>query len=167
MSEDANIIEKPSRDDIVSLVKAEFGGKVEFIESTKKNIKAINEGRRLFMKADREVLHDLAKYLHDKLNFEQASSVAGVDWVDHMQVVYHLTNYCTSMVVEVTVDIPNDDLHIASVSDIWEGANWHERETYELFGIVFDGHPKLERLLTPKSYEFFPFRKSYKLRGQE
>jgi NADH-quinone oxidoreductase subunit C len=105
--------------------------------------------------------------VHDILNFEQASSVAGVDWVDHMQVVYHLSNYFNGVMIEIDVNVPNEDPHIDSVALIWEGADWHERETYELFGIIFDGHPKLERLLTPQNYEFFPFRKSYKLRGQE
>ena len=119
------------------------------------------------MDADRDVILDLAYFLRDKLNFEQASMVTGVDWVDHMQVIYHITNYFNSITVEIVVNIPADDLHVASVAPVWGGANWHERETYELFGIIFDGHPKLERLLTPKSYEFFPFRKSYKLRGSQ
>ncbi|MCL2890909.1 MAG: NADH-quinone oxidoreductase subunit C, partial [Methanomassiliicoccaceae archaeon] len=88
-------------------------------------------------------------------------------WVDHMQVVYHLSNYYNGVMIEINVDVPNDDPHIDSVALIWEGADWHERETYELFGIIFDGHPKLERLLTPQNYEFFPFKKSYKLRGQQ
>ena len=91
----------------------------------------------------------------------------GVDYIDHLSTIYILTNYYTGVAIELTADIPVDDLHIDSVTPIWEGANWHERETWELFGIVFDNHPKLERLLTPKTYEFFPFRKSYKLRGSE
>ena len=161
------LIEKPSYDDVISLIKGKFGDKVAFTESTKKNIKSINEKRRIFMTADRAIIQDLAYFLRDKLNFEHCSAIAGVDWVDHMQTVYFITNYFSSITIEIKVDIPNDDLHVPSVAPVWQGANWHERETYELFGIIFDGHPKLERLLTPKSYEFYPFRKSYKLRGQE
>ena len=161
------LIEKPSYDDVISLIKGKFGDKVAFTESTKKNIKSINEKRRIFMTADREIIQDLCYFLRDKLNFEHCSAIAGVDWVDHMQTVYFITNYFSSITIEIKVDIPNDDLHVPSVAPVWQGANWHERETYELFGIIFDGHPKLERLLTPKSYEFYPFRKSYKLRGQE
>lgn len=123
--------------------------------------------RRLSLKAERSIILDLCQFLHDSLDFEHASSVCGVDWETHMQVVYHLSSYETGMIVEIMVDVPNDDLRIDSVANIWEGANWHERETWELFGIVFDGHPDLRRLLTPDFYEFFPFRKSYKLRGQE
>lgn len=164
---DESKITAPSYEDITSLLSSKFGEKVRFRESTKKNVKAINEKRRIYLSADREIVLDLAYFLRDKLNFEQATMVTGVDWVDHMQVVYHITNYFNSITVEIAVDVPVDDLHVPSVAPVWGGANWHERETYELFGIIFDGHPKLERLLTPKSYEFYPFRKSYKLRGSQ
>lgn len=109
----------------------------------------------------------MCTYIHDNLTFEHCSTVIGVDYVDHLTVVYHLTNYYNGVMIELSADLPAEDPHVDSVALIWEGANWHERETWELFGIVFDGHPRLERLLTPETYEFFPFRKSYKLRGQE
>ena len=156
MTED--MIEAPSVDEIVSSLGKSFGDKV--------TVKRTGV-RRVYLSCERENIHELCKYVHDVLNFEQASSVCGVDWVDHLQTVYHLSNYFTGIMIEITVDIPNDDPHVDSVALIWEGADWHERETYELFGIIFDGHPKLERLLTPQNYEFFPFRKSYKLRGQQ
>jgi len=161
------MIEKPTYEEINSMISGKFGDKVVFRTSTKKNVKAINEHRRVFLSTDRDTIFDLCKFIHDVLNFEQATSVCAVDYIDHLQIVYHLTNYMNGIVIEITVDIPADDLHIPSVALIWEGANWHERETYELFGVIFDGHPKLERLLTPTSYEFYPFRKSYKLRGSE
>lgn len=125
------------------------------------------ETRRVYATADRASIHDICLFLRDELNFEHCANVLGVDMKDRMQVVYHIDNYTNykGEIVQITVDVPNDDLHVQTVSDIWGGANWNERETWELFGIVFDGHPKLERLLTPDTYEFFPFRKSYKLRG--
>lgn len=153
-----NFIEAPTAEQIKAAVEREFSFTV-----TVKGEKV----RRMYLSCDRRSIHGLCMMLRDELNFEQASSVCGVDYVDRMQVVYHLSNYFTGMIVEITVDVPNDDPHVDSVALIWEGADWHERETYELFGIIFDGHPKLERLLTPQDYEFFPFRKSYKLRGQE
>ncbi|MCQ2055999.1 MAG: NADH-quinone oxidoreductase subunit C [archaeon] len=159
------LIQGPSFEEVNEKIRSEFGDKVTFKVPTKKNIRAINEKRRVFISTDRETIFELCKYIHDTLNFEQATSVCAVDYVDHIQIVYHLTNYFTGIMIEISVNIPNEDLHIPSVSSIWEGANWHERETYELFGVIFDGHPKLERLLTSKDYEFYPFRKSYKLRG--
>jgi len=154
----STFMEAPSVEEIAVAVKRDFADKV----TVKKT-----GVRRVYMSCERDMIRLLCRYMHDALNFEHASSVCGVDWVDHMQVVYHLSNYFNGVMAEITVDVPNDDPHIDSVALIWEGADWHERETYELFGIIFDGHPKLERLLTPQNYEFFPFRKSYKLRGQE
>ncbi len=162
-----DFIEAPTYDGVVAMISGTFGDRVTFKTSTKKNVKAINEQRRIYMSTDRDTIYELATCLHDVLNFEQATSVCAVDYIDHIQIVYHITNYFTGIMVEITVDIPDGDLHIPSVATIWEGANWHERETYELFGVIFDGHPKLQRLLTPTSYEFHPFRKSYKLRGSE
>jgi len=148
----------PSGEEIMALLHGRYPDKVVF------NKAAV---RRLSVHADRSVILDLCTFLRDSLGFEHASSLCGVDWEEHMQVVYHISNYWTGMILEILVDIPNDDLRIDSVAGVWEGANWHERETWELFGIVFEGHPNLKRLLTPDYYEFFPFRKSYKLRGQE
>lgn len=166
MAADA-MIEAPSYNDIKALVTTKFPGKVSLKEITKKNSQADNEKRRIYFKADKEIILELCTYLRDKLNFEHASSITAVDWVDHMEVVYHLSNYFNGMLLEISVDVPLDDLAVDSVANVWGGANWHEREAYELFGIVFIGHPKLERLLTPATYEYYPFRKSYKLRGQE
>ena len=164
---DEEFFEAPTFEEVNSKIQAKFGGKVTFKTSTKKNVKAINEKRRIFMSTDRETIFDLCTYLHDVLNFEQCTTVCAVEYIDYVQIVYFITNYFTGIMVEITVDIPNDDLHIPSVALIWEGANWHERETYELFGVIFDGHPKLKRLLTPQDYEFYPDRKSDKLRGAE
>ncbi|MDR2866056.1 MAG: NADH-quinone oxidoreductase subunit C [Methanomassiliicoccaceae archaeon] len=152
------LIEAPTAEEIAAGVETEFS------YTTVLKRTAV---RRMYFSCDRRSIRALCQYLKDAFNFEHITSLCGVDWTDRLQVVYHLSNYCTGMVIEITVDIPNDDPRIDSVALIWEGANWHERETYELFGIVFEGHPKLERLLTPQNYEFFPFRKSYKLRGQE
>ncbi|MCL2143519.1 MAG: NADH-quinone oxidoreductase subunit C [Methanomassiliicoccaceae archaeon] len=153
-----DMIEAPSADDIISSLEKKFRDNVTVRKTA---------ARRVYLTCGRETIRELCVHLHDVLNFEHASSLCGVDWKDHMQVVYHLSNYANGMMIEITVDVPNDDPHIDSVALIWEGADWHERETYELFGIIFDGHPRLERLLTPQNYEFFPFRKSYKLRGQQ
>ncbi len=153
----AEVLQKPTVEEIVSKLNSDC----PCVNVTR------TETRRVYATAPRENSFQVCKYIHDNLTFEHCSTVIGVDYVDHMTVVYHLTNYYTGVMIELSVDIPADDLHIESVTPIWEGANWHERETWELFGIVFDNHPKLQRLLTPDTYEFFPFRKSYKLRGSE
>ncbi len=151
------VYQKPSEDEIKALLTEKFPD----VEVTG------TEARRVYAKLPREQLKEVCTYIHDNLSFEHCTTVMGVDYVDHLSTVYLLTNYWNGVMIELTTDIPCDDLHIESVTPIWEGANWHERETWELFGIVFDNHPRLERLLTPDTYEFHPFRKSYKLRGQE
>ena len=153
----ADVLQKPTVEEIVSKLNSDC----PCVNVTR------TETRRVYATVPRENSFQVCKYIHDNLTFEHCSTVIGVDYVDHLTVVYHLTNYYTGVMIELSVDIPVDDPHIESVTPIWEGANWHERETWELFGIVFDNHPKLKRLLTPDTYEFFPFRKSYKLRGSE
>ena len=152
------VYQAPSVQEIAGLLKGKFPGKAEVTRTGE---------RRVYAKVDREAIHDVCAYIHDNLTFEHATSIMGNDMIDRMEVIYHLSNYYTGVIIELTTELPADDLHVRSVADIWVGGNWHERETYELFGIVFDGHPKLQRLLTPDTYEFYPFRKSYKLRGQE
>jgi len=152
------VYQKPSVQEISDLLKKKFPEKIEIVRT---------ETRRVYAKADKGSIYEICAYIHDNLTFEHATSVMGNDMKCHMEVIYHLSNYYNGVMIELAVDIPADDLRIRSVADIWVGANWHERETYELFGIIFDGHPKLERLLTPDTYQFYPFRKSYKLRGQE
>jgi len=153
----AEVYQSPSIDEATSALTSQFPD-VKIVSTAERRIK---------MTCPREISHDVCQFIHDNLTFEHCSVVTGVDYVDHMTVVYLLSNYYNGLMIDMDVDVPVDDLHIASVSDIWGGANWHERETWELFGIVFDNHPRLERLLTPKTYEFFPFRKSYKMRSQE
>jgi len=153
----ADVIQAPTVDQVSEVLKAQFPDV---------NIVCIEE-RRVKATCPREISHDVCQFIHDNLTFEHCSVVTGVDYEDHMTVAYLIANYYNGLMINLDVDVPNDDPHIASVSDIWGGANWHERETWELFGIVFDNHPRLERLLTPDTYEFFPFRKSYKLRSQE
>ena len=151
------VYQKPSEEEVKTLLTEKF----PFIEVTG------TEPRRVYAKLPKENVLEVCKYIQHNLTFEHCSTIIGVDYVDHMTVVYHLSNYWNGLMIELSADLPLDDLHVESVSGVWEGANWHERETWELFGIVFDNHPRLERLLTPKTYEFFPFRKSYKLRGSE
>lgn len=151
------VYQKPTEEEVKTLLMEKFP-----------EVKAEVDGpRRVKATAPREKVFEVCMYIRDNLSFEHCSVVTGVDYIDHMTVVYLIANYWNGLMIDLDVDVPNDDPHIDTVSCIWEGANWHERETWELFGIVFDGHPKLERLLTPETYEFHPFRKSYKLRGQE
>jgi len=119
----------------------------------------------------REHLPAIAKVLRDDggLRFELLSSVSGVDYgVDvpqRLHSVYHFTSmtYRRRIRLEVSVDV--DDAHVPSVVEVYPTADWQERETWDMFGIVYDGHPALTRILMPDDWDGHPQRKDYPLGG--
>ncbi len=90
--------------------------------------------------------------------FDMLLMVTGVDYVDHLEVVYHLlsTKDGKRLVVKTKTNEEVD-----SVTSIWPGANWHERETYDLVGVKFKNHPNLKRILLPEGWVGHPLRKNY------
>jgi NADH-quinone oxidoreductase subunit C len=119
----------------------------------------------------REAIVDVCRVLRDDegLRFELCSSVSGVDYgVDvpqRLHVAYHLTSmtYRRRIRLEVALDV--DDPHVPSIVEVYPTADWQEREAYDMFGIVFDGHPALTRILMPDDWDGFPQRKDYPLGG--
>ncbi|GLY41111.1 NADH-quinone oxidoreductase subunit C [Amycolatopsis sp. NBRC 101858] len=119
----------------------------------------------------REHLVAIAKVLRDDggLRFELLSSVSGVDYgVDvpqRLHSVYHFTSltYRRRIRLEVTLDI--EDAHVPSLVGLYPTADWQERETWDMFGIVYDGHPALTRILMPDDWDGHPQRKDYPLGG--
>jgi NADH-quinone oxidoreductase subunit C len=119
----------------------------------------------------RDHLVDIARVLRDDtgLRFELLSSVSGVDYgVDvpqRLHSVYHFTSmtYRRRIRLEVTVDV--EDPHVPSLVGLYPTADWQEREAYDMFGIVYDGHPALTRILMPDDWDGFPQRKDYPLGG--
>ncbi len=80
-----------------------------------------------------------------------------------MQVFVRLTNSKTHMGVTVKADVPDSDPRVESIVSVYAGANWHERETHEMFGIGFDGHPDLRNMYLPTDFEGYPLRKDFPL----
>ena len=98
--------------------------------------------------------------------FDHLSSVVGVDYPENFEVVYHVWSYSLRELISLKVPIPKDDPKVKSVTSIWRGANWHERETAEMFGIIFEGHPDPRKLLLPDDFEGYPLRKDFKLEAK-
>ena len=119
----------------------------------------------------REALAAVAKHLRDddKLRFEFCSSVSGVHFPHEtgreLHVVYHLLSMSYRRRIRLEVTTPDDDRHLPSVTPVYPTADWHERETWDFFGIVFDGHPALTRILMPDDWIGHPQRKDYPLGG--
>jgi len=80
-------------------------------------------------------------------------------------VVYHPLSLEYYHRVRIKASVPEDDLHIASVVSVWPTADWHEREVFDMFGIVFDGHPNLSRILMPDDWQGHPLRKDFPIGG--
>jgi NADH-quinone oxidoreductase subunit C len=98
------------------------------------------------------------------LAFVFLSDVTAVDWWPadpRFEVVYHLVSFVHNARVRIKVRLPGEDPHLADISSLFPVANWQEREVYDLFGIYFDGHPDLRRLLMPEDWDGHPLRKDY------
>lgn len=119
--------------------------------------------RRIVLSTDRSIILEMCQTLKEGYEFEHCSCVSGVDMKTFFQVVYHISSYANKMVIQITVDVPRDAPEVDSITPLYGGANWHEREAYDMFGLVFKGHPKMERILLPQDYQFFPLRKDYEV----
>ena len=108
----------------------------------------------------------------DALRFELCSSVSGTDYLDsggpageRLHVVYHLTSMTYRRRIRLEVAVTTEDPHVPSVTRTYPTADWHERETWDMYGVVFDGHPALTRILMPDDWDGHPQRKDYPLGG--
>jgi NADH-quinone oxidoreductase subunit C len=97
----------------------------------------------------------------DSLAFDYLQNLSGVDYETHMEVVYHLYSFRHRHSLCVRVKTERDEARVDSVTSVWLGADWNEREVYDLLGIRFDGHPYLKRIFLPEHWEGHPLRKDY------
>ena len=91
----------------------------------------------------------------------------GVEEEPRFEVNYHLFSTINYQRLRLKVLLNEQDVHVSTVTGVWRTANWHERETYDLVGIVFDGHPDLRRILLPEDWQGHALRKDFPLRGYE
>ena len=131
------------------------------------------DNKRVLVPADKAgaVLFDLMKCLKDECGFDFLADVAGIDYLnypdatDRYAVVYALTNLATGERVFVKAFANDPDPELPSVVELWKGADWMEREVYDMYGVRFTGHPDLRRILMPSEFTAYPLRKDYPLRG--
>jgi NADH-quinone oxidoreductase subunit C len=110
---------------------------------------------------DRSQVEAVARMLKEELEYHFPACASGVDRLDQFEVVYHLQSLATGRLVGLKVAVPKEDPHTPSLTGVWRGVDWHEREVFDLFGILFDGHPDLRRILLPDDWEGHPLRKDY------
>jgi NADH/F420H2 dehydrogenase subunit C len=104
---------------------------------------------------------DIGRFLRNTLGFEMLTSVSGVDMIEHLEAVYHFRSISHNWLLQMRVKTPVNDAQISSLVSLYPSANWLERETYDLFGIRFAGHPDLRRILLDDEFEGYPLLKSF------
>ena len=118
----------------------------------------------------KEKLIDICNFLRDDLDliFDMCKDVVGVDYNRpeyRFEVVYNLYSLKNNFRFLLKTKLEETNLRIPSVVGIWQGANWPEREVFDFYGIIFDGHPDLRRIYMPEDFEYYPLRKEFPLMG--
>lgn len=154
----------PVEKSIVDKVKSKFGDKVNLAYAKSKRI-------RFDVKSEDAI--EFARFLNDDVKFDHPISVSGVDYPKEntIEVVYHFCS-CTvreyaPIVVAVAFRLPRDNPKMPTLIPIYRGVEYHERETFEMLGVIFEGHPKLEKLLLPEDWaDIPPLRKDFSIKGR-
>lgn len=159
------INELPEREKNISdLLKKKFTNDLFVLTEAKKRIK---------VKVNQSVLLETARYIIDVLGFDHVVSVSGVDYPNEneMEVVYHVSAYerqdLRDMVIALSYRITRENPQTVSLIELFPNVEYAERETYEMFGIIFSGHPNLSRFILPEDWDNIPpLRKDYKNPGR-
>ncbi len=120
----------------------------------------------LYIAPDRIV--EVCEYLRDEHSFNRASSVTALDWYPReprFEVVYLLHSVKDAQRLRLKVRLPGEAPEVDSVTGVWPGANWYEREVFDLFGVMFRNHPDLRRIMMPEDWQGHPLRKDFPIHG--
>lgn len=145
-----------------SVLRADFGHLIEEIREAAGEVTVI---------VRREGLIELLAFLRDdtRFSFNYLSDLSGVDLGEfaspRFAVAYHLYSLDHNHRLRIKVLLEEDDAVVPTAVGVWSAANWQEREVYDMFGVHFDGHPDLRRILMPADYEGHPLRKDFPIKG--
>ncbi len=109
-------------------------------------------------------IFDISLFLRDNndLQFDYLTLLSGVDEKDTITVVYHIYSTTKKHWIVLKTSVSKENCKMPTVERVWRSADWHERETYDMYGVVFEGHHNLIRILLPYDWEGYPLRKDYK-----
>ena len=117
---------------------------------------------------DKDAIAEVCLFLRDEVGFDYMSDMATVDRFtedDRYEVVYNLCALEARKRIRLKVRVDESDLSVPTVTDVWPGAGWHEREAWDMMGIRFAGHPDLRRIYMPEDFEYHPLRKEFPTLG--
>ena len=148
-----------SNQELLAKITAKFGGSV--------NIAGEPYGL-LTIETNRENIIEILAFLKNDavLQFIYLTDITGIHYPESenpIGVIYHLHSLVNNIRIRIKVFLPFDDYTIPTATSLWNGANWMERETYDYFGVIFDGHPDLRRILNVDDMTAFPMRKEFPL----
>ncbi len=150
---------------IAKIIEEKFAGHV---------LGTANYAGQVAVSVKRDMIREICLFLRDEpsLKMDHLADLTAVDYSKYpgdsgprFEVVYNMISTVHHHRIRLKVRVPEDDPRIATVSSVWHTADWHERETYDLMGVLFDGHPDLRRILLPEDWEGHPLRKEYPLKG--
>jgi NADH-quinone oxidoreductase subunit C len=144
-------------------LRAEFGAEGFATSEFRDNKRVVVAPAKLFQ---------VLAFLKEACGFDMLAELTAVDYLrypearDRFGVIYCLVNTQTGTRLYVKTLLNEPDLALPSACSLWKGADWLEREVYDMYGIVFEGHPDLRRILMPEEFTAYPLRKDYPLRGR-
>ena len=128
------------------------------------------DNRRVLVPAER--VYSMLEFLKEQCGFDMLAELGGADYLhypdarDRYGVWYALLNTATGQRFYVKTFVNDPEPRVPSMYYVWRGSDWMEREVYDMYGIVFEGHPDLRRILMPDEFTAFPLRKDYPMRGR-
>ncbi|MBS3946038.1 MAG: NADH-quinone oxidoreductase subunit C [Melioribacter sp.] len=149
------------KETIVEKLKKNFGDTVQDVTDFRNELSITIASNKIV---------DVAKFLKEdpELEFVMCKDVTAIDWAtrkNRFTVVYHVYSFKNNYFLRLKSNIVEETPVIDSVTSIWPSANWYERETFDMYGIVFNNHPDLRRMYMPEGFQYHPLRKDFPVLG--
>jgi NADH-quinone oxidoreductase subunit C len=154
------VLQTPLNNELVSRFRAKFGAVI---------LEAMEDRKQAILTVERARLAEIALYTRDEEKFEMLSDLTAVDWPKRekrFDVVLNLYSFAKNERLRLKAHAADGE-EVPSVVGVWVAANWMEREVFDMFGIVFTGHPNLKRILLPDEWQGYPLRKDYDILQQD
>lgn len=144
-----------SAEEIKEKLKAQFGDSILELQDQPNEV--------LVVRVDLSKLEEVATFIKHDLGFIHPNTLIGTDYLDEnrIEVSWYVERIDAPLILSLTVDVDRENPICPSLTYIWEGFNWEERETYDMLGVLFDGHPDLRRILLPDDWDGHPLREDY------
>ncbi len=154
------VLQTPLDNELVTRFRARFGASL---------LEATEDRKQAILTVDRARLAEMAMHLRDEEKFDMLADLTAVDWPKRekrFDVVLDLYSFAKNERLRLKVHAADAE-EVPSVVSVWPAANWQEREVFDMFGIIFSGHPDLKRILLPDEWQGYPLRKDYDILQQD